>query len=890
MAIATTSKPPPVADQRRSPAVDQAVTGHRRGARAGLPRLWSVRTQLLAPILVAISGLGVLGSVQTSNAVASARDATRAQVVASTATATVRLSHELERELAETIALRQRGGRAGEQLVVAQRTRTDQAAARYRAARAAAVRTAPALEAQYRAADVQLDRLDTARSQARAGSLLGAQTDLVFHDIVAALLAVADALPSQLRDPDLASAAREVAALAAVEHYHALARDLLRAVFSRGSLEGGELVELARLDTARQQREAEFARVAGAAARARYDRTVTGPDVESAAARRDAVFTDDPAALKADAESWYVVQSGTIRKVNMVGLGLADELDHRASEVSVSAARRAWLTAVGAVGVGLVALAAALLLAVRTSRRLRRLRVAALTVARQELPDTIVKVMAGASVAQSLDATSPAADITRGIAANDDEIGDVADAFSSVHHTALRLASDQAELHLDVARMAEIFARRIRTLVTRQLRLLDEFEREETDPAALSRFFALDHLAARLRRNGENLLVLAGGEPGRPASGAFPLAAVVTAAASEIEDFARVEAQPMDTAVAGPVVGDLVHLLAELLENATSFSPPDSPVRIDARHIVDGVVVRVHDSGIGLSEARLAAVNARLAERAARLSSAAAGTMGLYVVAHLAARHGITVQLHATASGTVAYVLLPLSVLAPVKGARSAVPEQTPAEPVLGGAGGRPARITAAALTTWFRPDQPGANEPGANEPGDAGDRHTGTATPRVVAATVPASVAAATTLAIAPGATTPASATPMHAASTTGTTISAATTMTISTPPASTVRASATAPPVGPGAELPRHNGSSGAESRLEGPLDTTPPPPISGALPQRRPGAQFTRDAPAKAAPAPAAPVDPEVVRTRLSALAEGVSAAMRHSNQPSTAAKDR
>ncbi|NJC66425.1 sensor histidine kinase [Planosporangium flavigriseum] len=794
--------------------VDPSVAGHLRG---GVARLWSVRTQLLAPILVAMLGLGVLGSVQTADSVASARDATRAQVVASTATATVRLTHELERELAEMVALRQRGGRAGVQLVVAQRVRTDGAIKRYRDTLEAAMRTAPALEAQLTAADVQLDRLIVARSLSNPGSPSDSLPDPIFHDITSALLAVADALPSQLRDPDLAAAAREVAALAAVEHFHALERDLLRTVFSRGSLQGNDLIELARIDSARQQREAEFARVSESGARERYRRVVTGADVERAAQRRDAVFTGDPAALKVDADAWYVAQSGTIRKVNLVGLALADQLDRRAADIAASATRRAWLTATGTISLGLVALAAAVVLAVRTSRRLRRLRAAALTVARHELPDTIAKVMAGASVEETFTRDSEAADITRRIAASEDEVGEVADAFSSVHHTALRLASDQAELRLDMARMAETFARRIRTLVTRQLRLLDEFERDETDPEALSRFFALDHLATRLRRNGENLLVLAGGEPGRQVTGAFPLTAVITAAASEIENFARVEAQAMDAAVVGPVVGDLVHLLAELLENATSFSPPDKPVRVDARHTIDGMVLRVHDSGIGLTPARLAEVNARLSERAARLSSAAAGTMGLYVVARLAARHGITVELHATASGTVAYVRLPLDVLAPLQAVQ--------------GVDGMPRASTGAVRSeAAVQRIGTGASPTGKSQAGSGGLR-------------VPASVAAATSL----GAPFPAPAAPAAPGA----------------PSASEVPAPAIPAIVRGSASL--HEG-----------------------LPRRRPGAQLGGEPLTVPMPAPRAPIDPETVRTRLSALAEGVSAAMRQNSEPRTAAE--
>ncbi|MDT4989894.1 MAG: hypothetical protein QOI74_3988, partial [Micromonosporaceae bacterium] len=294
----------------RHPPGDATVPGHRRGRLRA--RLWSVRTQLLAPILVSMVGLGVLGTAQTTEAIANARDAARARAVATTATATVRLTHELERELAETVALRQRGGTSGEQLVVAQRRRADQALQRYRAARADAVRTAPALDVQLRAADRQLDRLVAARIASKTGIPAGSQTDPVFHDIANSLLAVADALPAQLRDTDLARAAREISAVAAVEHYLALERDLLRTIYSRGSLQGRDLIDLAQLGTAREQRTAEFTRIASTAARQRYDRTVTGPDVGKATTMRAAVLTGDPAAVKADADGWYVVQSSAI--------------------------------------------------------------------------------------------------------------------------------------------------------------------------------------------------------------------------------------------------------------------------------------------------------------------------------------------------------------------------------------------------------------------------------------------------------------------------------------------------------------------------------------------------------------------------------------------------
>jgi signal transduction histidine kinase len=653
------------ATSRTTHFTDTAVQGHRRNNQGGsrTSRLKSVRAQLLAPIIVATIGLAVLGTGQTATATTAARDAQRARTLATTATGTVRFVHELERELAETAALRQRGGKAGLPLVTAQRQRADDAAVAYRRDSQAALRAAPQLASPIQAANDILTQLPLIRETA-TNTATGPATDAVYRKIAESLLGVADALPAQIADIQLANSARAVAAVAAVEHFSSVQRDQLRTIFVRGTLLPGNLTDVAEVIGAREQREAEFHRVATADEAKIYDDEIRGTDVENAARMSAGALTADqnPAGLKVDGDAWYTAQSNVIRRLNLVGLRVSDELDAKAASVARDAVVRAWGTAVGTATVALLALITAILLAVRTARRLRNLRGAALTVARRDLPEAINSVITG----QLPDTTSvsgpSAAAITRTIASSNDEIGQVADAFATVHRTALRLAGEQAELRVDVGRMAEVLARRIRTLITRQLRLLDEFERDETDPEVLARLFALDHIAARLRRNGDNLLVLAGGEPGRPASQAVPITAVMTAAASEIEDFHRVEPGPSDVFVAGPVVGDMVHLLAELLENAATFSPPSSPVRIDAHRSIDGALLRIHDSGIGINEGRLAEINARL-DNPTVLSSAAAGTMGLHVVAHLAYRHGIRVQLYATGSGTTALVSLPHHVL-----------------------------------------------------------------------------------------------------------------------------------------------------------------------------------------------------------------------------------
>ncbi|WP_346538778.1 nitrate- and nitrite sensing domain-containing protein [Micromonospora sp. DPT] len=781
-------------------------------------RLWSVRTQLLAPILVATVGLVVLGATQTSTALDASVDADRARVLAGTATATVRLVHELERELGETAALRQRGGTTGRPLVDAQRLRVDTAVDRFRAASRDARRAAPDLGRVLDTADDQLHQLDPARRSAPTSE--GA--DPTYVALVESLLTVADALPAQLRDTELANAAREVAAVASQEHLAALERDLLRTVFVRGELAQGELVRLGQLRGAREQRQAEFSRIADSDAEAAYARLVAGADVATAQRMRDTAVKGETlaAALKVDGDAWYVAQSGTIRRFNLLGRELSEDLDQQAASLARDARRRALVTGGATTAVAAASLLAAALLAVRTSRRLRRLRVAALTVAHSELPERITAIASGEGAPAEGEATRLTEDIRQGR----DEVAQVAEAFDTVNRAALRLAGEQAELRLDVTRMAEALARRIRTLITRQLRLLDDFERDETDPDALARLFALDHLAARMRRNGENLLVLAGGEPGRAYEGDHLLADVVRAASSEIEDYTRVEIDVPAAAVHGSAVGYLVHLLAELLENATNYSPPHTPVQVDGRRTVDGLTLRVHDQGIGISEGRLAAINKRLLAPAV-LSSAAAGSMGLHVVAHLAARYGIRVQLRNTGTGTVAQVEVPESALVRVEAvSRRPVPLRQPAS-------------TAA----WFRA--------GAGAPALATTVPNGAPAPRLTP-TYGGSLFRPdpTDVHHAPAVTLP--------VVTPGTRVAA--------PPRPPVLRAAVAPP--PGTAHP-----------------STGPAAAPGAgLPRRTRGGQL----PTLPNTAPARPaedlLDPEVVRARLSALAEGVASAMRRNQQ--------
>jgi signal transduction histidine kinase len=202
-------------------------------------------------------------------------------------------------------------------------------------------------------------------------------------------------------------------------------------------------------------------------------------------------------------------------------------------------------------------------------------------------------------------------------------------------------------------------ARRSQLLVEQQLHLLEEMERDERDPARLAALFRVDHLAARLRRNDENLLVLAGGQPRRRPGAGLSLDGLVLAALSEVVQYHRVRTEfEVNGQVSPHATADLVHLLAELLENAVTFSPPDSPVRVVSFLDGDTAVMEITDEGIGLSPGSLAEANTLL-EHPPALTLAVSERMGLVVVSHLAARHQVRVRLRSSQSGTSANVRIP---------------------------------------------------------------------------------------------------------------------------------------------------------------------------------------------------------------------------------------
>ncbi len=350
-----------------------------------------------------------------------------------------------------------------------------------------------------------------------------------------------------------------------------------------------------------------------------------------------------------------------MRQVSNGPNGLVEQIQAQANSLAQSALRSAEIVSVATLLLLLLVLLITTFVARSMIRPLRKLRADALEVAGSKLPEMVRRL----SQSEGGDASAEIEPI--GVNSTD-EIGEVARAFDQVHREAVRLAADEAMLRGNLNAMFVNLSRRSQSLIERQLSLIDNLEQTEQDADRLSSLFRLDHLATRMRRNSENLLVLAGHEAAsRRWSQPVPLVDVLRAAISEIEQYERVvlNVQP-GIQVVGQAVNDVVHLVAEIVENATTFSPEDTQVYVTGQPLTSGgVLLDITDNGVGISEQEMAHANWRL-DNPPVVDVAVSRRMGLFVVGRLAARHGVRVRLrHAQSGGLTALIWLPESVAAP---------------------------------------------------------------------------------------------------------------------------------------------------------------------------------------------------------------------------------
>ncbi|MEV5504069.1 nitrate- and nitrite sensing domain-containing protein [Nonomuraea fuscirosea] len=511
----------------------------------------------------------------------------------------------------------------------------------------------------------RLEEIPTLRETAVNGKIQPLPMIRKYSEIIAALLQFHDQVGQVAVDDQVAHSAGSMAAIARAKEQASKQRGILASALDKKGFDSGELDALTDAKSREESEETLFATLSNLDQLELYRNTVVGRDVDQTdlfrlrAMAQSAEGKELSIGLRPDRDvaTWFEVSTGKIDALRAVEKELSSSVILRARGLVEGANRSAMISGGLILLLLIVVIAIISLIARSLIRPLRRLRREALDIAGQRLPETVQ------GLRDSGDGTvGPVLPI--GVDTHD-EIGEVARAFDEVHREAVRLAGEEARLRSNVNAMFVNLSRRSQTLVERQITLIDGLEQGEQDEARLGNLFKLDHLATRMRRNSENLLVLAGQDPPRRWSQPVKLVDVARASLSEVENYERVVLQvPDGVSVAGQAVNDVIHLLAELVENALSFSPRETRVTVSGSRIDGGgVMLSITDSGIGMTQEELVQANERLTD-APSVDVSVSRRMGLFVVARLAHRHGIRVQLRPHASGGLtAMVLIPENML-----------------------------------------------------------------------------------------------------------------------------------------------------------------------------------------------------------------------------------
>ncbi|MFU8875585.1 nitrate- and nitrite sensing domain-containing protein [Micromonospora sp. SL4-19] len=502
----------------------------------------------------------------------------------------------------------------------------------------------------------ELDALPGSRAAVDQMSVDRAETNAIFTGVIESIFAVYDAL-GNLDDEQVAE---DTAALISLNRSRELLSQedaLLAGVLAANRITQAEQAQFTRIVGARQFVASQAVVRLPATDQRRYDEMIDGVTFQRLAELEDRVMKGGGRAKPPlTATEWNDTAEGALAEIVRVVHAGGDDVVDRAAPVAIGVIVRLVLAA----GLGLLAVIASIILSITTARalvqQLERLREAAFRLANERLPSVVERLGHG----EEVDVAREAPPLEFG----DDEIGQVGKAFNVVQETAIRTAVEQAELRRSVREVFLSLARRTQALVHRQLTLLDAMERREHDAEELEDLFRVDHLATRMRRNAENLIVLSGSTPGRSWRRNVPMVDVIRGAVAEVEDYTRVNVLPIGpVSLSGRAVGDVIHLLAELIENGLSFSPPHTTVEVRGQMVGSGFAIEIEDRGLGMSGEELAAANDRIVDRS-ELNLANATRLGLYVVSRLTERHGVKVQLKESPyGGTTAVVLIPLELV-----------------------------------------------------------------------------------------------------------------------------------------------------------------------------------------------------------------------------------
>jgi signal transduction histidine kinase len=605
---------------------------------------WRLRTKLFVVLLIPSLAAVVLGALRVGVDFQNTNTLERnsEQVAMDTRAATV--VHELQRERDFTAVYLASNRTSDRSELDRQRGAVDVAVSDFQA-EIARVRDGmhPEGANRFSGTATHLDRLQSLRAVADGSAYPPDASFRAYADSVTSLLELGEQGITSINNPDLVRRYLATNAMARVKEQESTKRALLGDALQRGSFQPDGYRTLLGADAELDAALNDFRKWASPEQVQTYDDTVAGQSVDRART------IEATALVRAEGNQqlgdmpvrdWMNVSTETVNLTSTVDNQLRGELKSTVDGMA-SVARTQMYIAIGLI-LGALALAFAIALMVARSLLvpLRTLRRSALDVADKRLPDAVDSILRDPSPDVAARArVEPIPVHTR------EEIGRVARSFDAVHSQALRLASEQALLRNNINDLFVNLARRSQTLVQRQLSLIDRLEQDEQDPDQLGSLFELDHLATRMRRNNENLLILGGTDLTRRMMRPVPLSEVIGAAVSEVEQYARiVVADAPELAIQGRVVNDFVHLVAELLENATVFSNPDTDVTVRTAYRRHELVLEIRDRGVGIDESEVDDINERLT-RPPEVDVAISRRMGLFVVGQLARRHNIRVHL-----------------------------------------------------------------------------------------------------------------------------------------------------------------------------------------------------------------------------------------------------
>ncbi len=606
-------------------------------------RDWGLSVKLAAVTLVPIIIALVLGGITINSQVQRSNDYDRIDRLVVLSTDVRGLVDALQGERTRTAALLTQGTVGSSPELDAARAATDRALKPLSTDTDRVVEVDSAVAAPGTASTNALARLGEVRQQVAAGQLDSVQALDAYSAMTTALLSLDTSLVAGMGDPSISGTVNALHDLQVAKEEVSTSQVLLTYGIARGSLTPTQLNQLRTAEVRLADRLEDFRAAATGAQGQDFDRTVTGQDFDTRSRLVGSVLaaqgvTAGDALEAISGEQWNTVSTAVVDSLRAVSNRLGDAALTTSGVLVDSAGTDAGLLAVLLFAALVLTAAVVFLITRQLLRSLRMLRTSALDVADRQLPMAVANIQEG--VEQSAEVTP----VSVGTA---DEIGQVAKAFDAVHSQALRLAIEQAAMRTGFSSVFVNLSRRSQSLVQRQLQLIERLERDEEDADQLATLFQLDHLATRMRRNNENLMVLSGAEPGRRSGQPVTTADVLRAAVSEIEQYQRVSVQaPPVARIVGYAASDLMRLIAELLDNAAAFSAPETQVTVSTR-VGDnrGLVIDIMDQGIGMNEAEVAEANTRLTE-AATVDLATSRRMGLFVVGRLAGRHHIGVTLH----------------------------------------------------------------------------------------------------------------------------------------------------------------------------------------------------------------------------------------------------